>query len=171
MPDAGTSEMKTGADPVQNPVVVTAPPAAAFTVDARNPLPEPSFVWRRTIACAVAAFSLGLAGYAAGVFRDHHDMPHLYDLTIRILWGAALVQTYYFVAPSASELTNMIQSASIIRHSMTTAVNMAANAAEPAPQAPKQPLAPADTGNADGGAGGPPGADSEDDAAPSARGE
>jgi hypothetical protein len=54
-----------------------------------------------------------------------------------MIFGAGLILTYYFIAPSAAELTNMIQSASIIKHSLTTAAETAVGASGLGAGAPK----------------------------------
>lgn len=107
------------------PVTISAPPAPPVTIDPQNPLPEPSFFWRRVIACSVAAFALVMAWWTAGRLYELQDAQRLYDLTRLVLMGAGLILTYYFVAPSAAELTSMIQTARLQRQAVTAAATAA----------------------------------------------
>lgn len=124
MADTNANETK------DQPVTISAPPAASVTIDPQNPLPEASFTWRRIITICVCATMLALDWYLA---TKLHDLGVSSDLLTFAKWNIVfngLVLTYYFVAPSAAELTNIVQSASIIRHSLTTAAETAANRAE-----------------------------------------
>jgi len=105
------------------PLTISAPPAPTVTVDPQNPLPEPSFFWRRVIACAVTAFACTLAWITAGHLFALGDAERLYSLTKLVIIGAGLVLTYYFVAPSAAELTSMIQTAKLQRHAVEAAMS------------------------------------------------
>lgn len=107
------------------PVTISAPPAAAVTMDPQNPLPEGSFMWRRVFAAAISANALVFVWFAAAWLVGGQQWDHLYGLTKLMIFGAGLILTYYFVAPSASELTNMIATASIMKHSLTTAAETA----------------------------------------------
>ncbi len=114
------------------PVTISAPPAATVTVDPQNPLPETSFFWRRIITMVMAFGLLGLAWHNA---IQLHDLRVSRDLLTLAQWCIGLnafVLLCYFVGPSAAELTNMIQSAKIIRSSLdmaTSADNNQSNAA------------------------------------------
>lgn len=103
------------------PMTISAPPAAPVTIDPQNPLPEPSFFMRRLFAAAISANALVFVWFAAAWLVGGEQWTYLYGLTKLMIFGTGLILTYYFVAPSAAELTNMIQSASIIKHSLTTA--------------------------------------------------
>lgn len=120
MQQGGTSETKSDAKAAE-PITVTAPPAATVTIDAQNPLPEPSFFWRRWISIIICANALVFAWFAAAWLTGGEQWAMLYGLTKLLIYFAALVLTYYFIAPSASELTNMIQSAGIIKKTLTVA--------------------------------------------------
>ncbi len=112
------------------PVTISAPPAAAVTIDPQNPLPEPSFFWRRILTLIVCIASLGLAWHNAEAL---HQLGRSDDLLIFAKWCIglnALVLTYFFIAPSASELTNMVQSARIIQSSLKMAANADDNASK-----------------------------------------
>lgn len=108
------------------PVTIAAPPVAAVTIDPQNPLPEPSFVIRRIFAAAIAANTLVFVWFVAAWLVGGEQWQLLYGLTKLLMCGCALILTYYFVAPSAAELTQLVQSASIIKHSLS----MAAGATE-----------------------------------------
>lgn len=102
-------------------VTVTAPPAATVTVDAQNPLPEPSFVWRRILAYIVIMTTLALAWYAADMFHDLGAADQLLKLLQWVIGLAGLVATFYYIAPSAVELAQIIQSARTMRSGLETA--------------------------------------------------
>jgi hypothetical protein len=125
MQEPGISATKTdGNNANENkdqPVTISAPPAAAVTIDPQNPLPEGSFMWRRLFAAAISANALVFVWFAAAWLVGGQQWDQLYGLTKLMIYGAGLILTYYFIAPSAAELTNMIQSASIIKHSLATA--------------------------------------------------
>jgi len=134
-----------GADSVKNePVTITAPPQQV-TIDPQNPLPEPNFFWRRLIAIFVCVTGMGLTWHNLEALHDLKDPHDLLALAKWTLAFTALVLTYYFVAPSASELTNMIQSAKIIRGSMLMASNPPASPEIPAAQRDSGPPPATDT--------------------------
>lgn len=103
------------------PVTISAPPAAAVTIDPQNPLPEPSFLHRRIIAYIVVLAVLGLCWHAAEAFHDLKAGAELLILSKWIIGFGGLIATYYYIAPSAAELTNLIQSAKIIRSGLDMA--------------------------------------------------
>lgn len=161
------------------PVTISAPPAAAVTIDPQNPLPEPSFFWRRWIAILICANALVFAWFAAAWLVGGEQWGSLYGLTKLLIYFAALVLTYYFIAPSATELTNMIQSAGLMKKSLDVAETAAKSAAgtaqsyaqrrfqsDPAPdsQIPATPLSGAPSGS-----GGHSADSGETDAAPRGR--
>lgn len=116
-------------DTKDQPVTISAPPAAAVTIDPQNPLPEPSFFWRRWIAILICANALVFAWFAAAWLVGGQQWDQLYGLTKLLIYFAGLVLTYYFIAPSAAELTNLIQSAGIMRKSLDVAESAAKTAA------------------------------------------
>lgn len=116
------------ANETKNEPVTIGTPAAAVTVDPQNPLPEGSFMWRRIFAAVIGANALVFAWFAARWFHDGAQWEHLYGLTMTMIYGAGLILTYYFVAPSASELTNMLATAGVLKHSLTTAAQTASQA-------------------------------------------
>jgi hypothetical protein len=153
------------------PVTISAPPAAAITLDPQNPLPEPSFFWRRWIAIFICVNALVFAWFAAAWLTGGEQWDQLYGLTKLMIYFAALVLTYYFIAPSATELTNMIQSAGLIKKSLDVAESAGKTAAgaaqsyaqrkfqgDPSPSSQIPPTAPGEAPSA-----------SEVDAAPRSR--
>jgi hypothetical protein len=158
------------------PVTISAPPAASITIDPQNPLPEGSFMWRRVFAAAISANTLVFVWFAAAWLVGGEQWQYLYGLTKLLIFGAGLILTYYFIAPSASELTNMIQSASIIKHSLTTAAETAlgasglgAGAPKPASAAPESQIRVSGPGEAPRGLSGDLGNSADDDVAPRGR--
>lgn len=125
----------------QAPVTISAPPAAAVTIDAQNPLPEPSFVHRRIIAYVVVLVTLWMVWHTLEALHDLKDSAAMLNLAWWQLAYSALIATYYYVAPSASELTNMIQTAKIVRSGLGVAAEQAQNRPETGAGAP--PAAPA----------------------------
>lgn len=105
----------------EQPVKIDVPPAGAVIVDPQNPLPEPSFFWRRVIAMLISFTLLGIAWHNA---IQLHDLGVSADLLEFAEWCIALnafVLLCYFVGPSAAELTAMIQSARIIKSGIRAA--------------------------------------------------
>jgi hypothetical protein len=93
-----------------------------------------------------------------------------------MIYGAGLILTYYFVAPSASELTNMIATAGVLKHSLTTAAQTALGASglgagepKPASAAPDSQIPVSGPGEAPRGLSGDLGNSAEIDAAPVGR--
>lgn len=127
---------------------LTSEPAAPnpAMADPQNPLPEPSFFWRRVIALAVTGTTLLLTWHNLEALHDLRDSAGLLNLSKWTLGFAALVLTYYFIAPSAAELTALVQSAKIIRGSQALAAMPAGPEnppAQPLPRAQGSSAAPA----------------------------
>jgi len=115
--------MEDGATKAEQPVTISAPPAASVTLDPQNPLPEPSFFWRRVITMILSFGLLGIAWHNA---IQLHDLGVSADLLTFAKWCIGLngfILLFYFVGPSAAELTAMIQSARIIRRGMDMATS------------------------------------------------
>lgn len=113
-----------------HPVTISTSAAPNVTIDPQNPLPEPNFLWRRVLAFIVVIAALVLTSFIADSLHDLGAPDALLTLAKWIIGLAALISTYYFVAPSASELTSMIQSAKIIRHSLEVAASADNNSTE-----------------------------------------
>jgi hypothetical protein len=155
------------------PLTISAPPSAAVTMDPQNPLPEASFMWRRVFAAVIAGNTLVFVWFVAAWLVGGQQWDHLYSLTKLLIYGAGLILTYYFVAPSASELTNMLATASLMKHSLTTAAQTAlgtaglgAGAAKPASVAPDSQIPVSGPGEAPRGLSGDLGNGADDDVAP-----
>ena len=156
-------------------VTIKAPPAAV-TVDPQNPLPEPSFKWRRLFAAAISANALVFVWFSAAWLVGGQQWDHLYSLTKLMIFGAGVILTYYFVAPSAAELTSMIQSAGVLKHSISLAAEKAPQAAPaaltarfatiPAPESLNRQSTP---GGPSTGLGGDVGNSTDEDVAPRGR--
>lgn len=160
-------------DTKDQPVTISQGAADPVTMDPQNPLPEGSFMWRRIFAAVIGANALVFAWFAAHWFHSGAQWEHLYGLTMTMIYGAGLILTYYFVAPSASELTNMIATASLMKHSLSTAAQSAlgasglgAGAPKPASPAPDSQIPASGPGEAPRGLSGDLGNSAEIDAAP-----
>jgi hypothetical protein len=158
------------------PVTISAPLGPSVTVDPQNPLPEASFMWRRVFAAAISANALVFVWFAAAWLVGGQQWIYLYGLTKLMIFGAGLILTFYFVAPSAAELTNMIATASIMKHSLTTAAETALGASglgaggpKPASVAPDSQIPVSGPGEAPRGLSGDLENSGEDDAAPRGR--
>lgn len=157
------------------PVTITATPAG-ISVDPQNPLPEASFMWRRLFAAAISANALVFVWFAAAWLVGGQQWDQLYGLTKLMIYGAGLILTYYFIAPSAAELTNMLATASIVKHSLTSAAEgalgasgLGAGAPKPAAPAPESRIPVAGPGEAPRGLNGDLGKSADDDVAPRGR--
>lgn len=153
------------------PVTISAPPVPAITVDPQNPLPEGSFMWRRIFAAIIAANALIFVWVVAYWLKS--DAEKLYGLVRLMIYSAGVILTYYFIAPSASELTNMIATAGVLKHSLTTAAQTAlgaaglgAGAAKPGALAPDSQIPVSGPGEAPRGLSGDLGDGADDDVAP-----
>lgn len=158
------------------PVTISAPGAASVTLDPQNPLPEGSFMWRRIFAAIIGANVLVFVWFVAAWLHHGQQWEHLYGLTKLMIYGAGLILTYYFVAPSASELTNMLATAGVLKHSLTTAAQSAlgtpglgAGAPKPASAAPDSRIPVSGPGEAPRASGDGGGNSADDDVAPRGR--
>lgn len=104
--------------------------------DIQDPLPESSWLWRRvfTFVAVVIVFAL-LIGLSVAANRivasvveriDTMSPQAVADITIRALdvigemfrlmfWALLVIVTYYMVAPSAEQITKMLQTARLLR--------------------------------------------------------
>ncbi|HLP67183.1 MAG TPA: hypothetical protein VK181_06660 [Rhizobium sp.] len=151
----------------EQPVTITAPPAQV-TVDPQNPLPEPSFFWRRVLTIIITVATLLMTWHNLEALHDLKDSRDLLTLSKWLLALDAMALTYYFIAPSAAELTAMIQSAKIIRGGMTLAASP--QTAAQGDSSPQTPLPPPDPlGRAVAPVSGDQGGDDDEDFAPKGR--
>jgi hypothetical protein len=131
MDDTNANETK------DQPVTISAPPAAAVIVDPQNPLPEPSFAWRRILTFLVSAALLGIAWHNAIQLHDLGVSDHLLEFAKWCIALNGFVLLCYFVGPSAAEITNIIQSANILKKSLSVA-ETAAKQPENRPETPRE---------------------------------
>lgn len=110
--------------------------------DPQDPLPEANWLWRRVftfVALAACFVLLMWLGYSIGrivsnvVGRiDTMDSATVGKITIAALntiltmfrllfWIVIVVTTYYMVAPSAEQITKMIQTAGLLKHGIQIA--------------------------------------------------
>lgn len=104
--------------------------------DIQDPLPEANWLWRRvlTYALCLAVLSI-MAGCGYAMFRivnsitgkiDAMDARAVVQITLAALgtveqmfrlmfWALLVVVTYYMVAPSAEQITKMLQTAGLLK--------------------------------------------------------
>lgn len=101
------------------------PPAASAgpppTADVQDPLPESTWFWRRVFVFVVTAFACWQTHRAIdrladiAVVNPAIGVPAFVDLLHWLLFLVILMVTYYLVAPSAEQITRMIQTARALR--------------------------------------------------------
>jgi hypothetical protein len=90
-------------------------------IDPQDPLPEPTWLWRRIFVYGVAAAVLALIWVGVQHLAEVSALEPLRGVealltTLQWLIGALVcVVTYYLVAPSAEQIVKMVQAASIHR--------------------------------------------------------
>jgi len=110
----------------------TPPPA----LDIQDPLPEANWLWRRVLTYALCvAVLLIMVGCGWAMFRivnsvtgkiDAMDARAVVQITLAALstveqmfrlmfWSLMVVVTYYMVAPSAEQITKMLQTAGLLK--------------------------------------------------------
>lgn len=164
----------------------TSPPASVPVIDAQDPLPEANWLWRRVFVFVCMAVIFGLMiGLAWATNRivgnvvgriDNMNAAMVAEIAKQALsailvmfrlmfWALMVTITYYMIAPSAEQITKMMQTAGLLK----AGVQFASRAVEtpekrevaatvgqpPQPVAPPTSEAPTDGGKAptDGGAG------------------
>lgn len=91
------------------------------TADIQDPLPESTWRWRRAFVYVVTLFIAGQTHRAVGrladiaVVKPDIGVPAFVDLIHWLLFTLILMVTYYLVAPSAEQITKMIQTARSLR--------------------------------------------------------
>lgn len=98
--------------------------------DVQDPLPEGNWIWRRAYTYALTIATLALIWFGVDALWKLREGASLHDITQRLIWLLAAVLTYYMVAPSAEQITRMIQSARIIRGGGTITRSAAAEGTE-----------------------------------------
>lgn len=110
--------------------------------DPQDPLPEASWLWRRVFTIAAVAITFAIMvglGYAVNrivgniVTRiDTMDAVNVAQITVVALhviqrmftlmfYTVLVLATYYMVAPSAEQITKMIQTAGLLKHGVQIA--------------------------------------------------
>lgn len=81
-------------------------------IDAQDPLPESNFFWRRLYSY-IATFSIwGLLVYVIYKMEDAGSLRTVALYLSMLLWFTI---TYYMIAPSAEQITRIIQAARTLR--------------------------------------------------------
>lgn len=125
-------------DKGEQPITISQGSGDGVTIDPQNPLPEGSFFYRRLFAAVIGFNALVFVWVAAYWLHSGGWHDQVFSLTKLMVYAAGVILTYYFVAPSASELTNMIATASLMKHSLTTAAQTAIGTPGLGAGAPKQ---------------------------------
>jgi hypothetical protein len=124
------------------------PPVA--TADVQDPLPEATWGWRRAFVFAMVTV-LCVQLYLLSEKIDDHD--DAYWWTLLLLWFVVLC---YLVAPSAEQITRMIQSARIIRSGGTIEKEVSSQTAQGSATARSSVSGSPSTQTAPAGSGGAP---------------
>lgn len=111
----------------------TTPPPA---IDIQDPLPEANWLWRRVLSYALCLAFLGMmVGFGWAMFKivnsvtgkiDTMSAAAVVEITLAALrtveamfrlmfWALLVVVTYYMVAPSAEQITKMLQTAGLLK--------------------------------------------------------
>lgn len=85
-----------------------------MTADPQDPLPEPSFLYRRVFSYGTAISLIGLIAFV--VWRIEGD-EQLREIALYLCLLLFMVVTYYMVAPSAEHVVKMVQLGKLWRSS------------------------------------------------------
>ena len=101
----------------------------AVEVDVQDPLPESNFFWRRIFAYVLSSLLLGLLAYVVFKMTQPESLRTAALYLSILLWFS---MTYYMIAPSAEQVTRIIQAAKILRSgvSMTRRATISEGEAE-----------------------------------------
>ena len=94
---------------------------APATVDIQDPLPEANWFWRRVFVFLVTLALLYMVWgamdrlAAAAMLQPRLGIPALLTLGKWLTALAGMVVTYYMVAPSAEQITKMLQTAGLLK--------------------------------------------------------
>lgn len=80
--------------------------------DPQDPLPEGQFLYRRIFSYVMAVVLLGLLAWIVYRIDQSKDLADTAFWLIVLLWW---VVTFYMIAPSAEQITKIIQAARIVR--------------------------------------------------------
>lgn len=98
-------------------------------VDVQDPLPEPSWLWRRIYTFVLSLLSLGFVWYGAEAMFILKRPDELFAITRYMIGILAVLILFYMVAPSAEQITKMIQASKTLR----SGVEMTRKASSEAP--------------------------------------
>lgn len=108
----------------------SAPPIA---VDPQDPIPESNFKYRRIFAfvfCSWCLAQVGWNSYQISLVALKGSETAIKGLVNNTWWTLALcglIVTYYLLAPSAEQMTKMIQTARLLKGSTFTSTSRAAS--------------------------------------------
>src|SRR5689334_16614791 len=94
------------------------PPAK---IEAHDPLPESSWLWRRvfsfvlTVTFLVALYALGYATYSLAHGHEEQVINRLYAEFRFTVLLTFIIATYYMAAPSAEQIVRMWQTAALFK--------------------------------------------------------
>jgi hypothetical protein len=84
-------------------------------VDVQDPLPEPSWLWRRVYTFALSLISLGFIWYGAEAMFLLKRADELFAITRYMIAILGVLILFYMVAPSAEQIVRLIQAAKILQ--------------------------------------------------------
>lgn len=83
--------------------------------DLQDPLPEPNWLWRRSYTFALSLISLGFVWYGAEAMFLMKRPEELFAITRYMIGILAFLILCYMVAPSAEQITKLVQASKIIQ--------------------------------------------------------
>lgn len=96
-------------------------------------LPESNFVWRRIFSYAHSVILLGLIGYVVFKMSTDANLKQIALYLVLLLWWS---MTYYMIAPTAEQITRIIQAGKSLRFG-ATAEDIKDAIPSPAPSEPR----------------------------------
>lgn len=93
----------------------------SIPIDAQDPLPEANWLWRRVFVFATTAAIMWMTWGAitrlgtVAVVVPAQGIPALLSLCKMMFWVQMILVTYYMVAPSAEQITKMMQTTSLLK--------------------------------------------------------
>lgn len=110
----------------------------ASGLDVQDPLPETSWLWRRIYSFLFSLISVAFIWYGIEALNAMREPDAVYRLTRYMIGVHVLLVTYYMVAPSAEQITKMIQSVKLLRSGVPLVAKVIPSPAPPAiPAAPE----------------------------------
>ena len=102
---------------------------AASRVDVQDPLPETNWLWRRVYTFVLSLISVYFIYDGIEKLHQLGQPAFIYSMTRYMVGVLVLLITYYMIAPSAEQLTKLIQSSKILQSGVT--INRTATAQTP----------------------------------------